>query len=611
MFQSFALKSFPQKASERLQKLRSRFDDLGIDAFLVPRFDEYRGEFLSEDSERLAWITGFTGSAGIAIILRENAVIFVDGRYVSQVEQEVDTEVFSTKNIAIESLHTWIAHHAPTGLRLGIDPWLHSASAVRLLEMALGKIGGVVIGLSCNPLDSLWEERPMSSMRGIEIQDIAYAGKPAEEKLAEICSEINKKKVAAVVICDPASVAWIFNIRGFDVPRAPYPLARAILYANGKAEIFLDRRKIDKELEGYLSGIALLSEAKMIDSRLTDLACKNKSILIDPAWIPYHLFRIIEQAGGNVFEGSDPSCLLRSVKNTSEIQGMISAHIQDGIAMVYFLSWLDSQNPGEITEIDVVKKLEEYREELGLRMKNPLRDIAFDTISASGANAAIIHYRVDMESNRFLQEGELLLLDSGAQYVNGTTDITRTIAIGDVNDEKKHFFTLVLKGMIAISIARFPQDTRGCDLDSIARLSLWKAGSDFAHGVGHGVGSFLPVHEGPQGISRTNQQSLLPGMVLSNEPGYYRYGDFGIRIENILYVTDPERIDCGDQLMLGFRTLTLCPIDLRLVLVDLLTYEEKKWLNDYHKYVYTTLAPLIDKEKPLKWLLSSTASVPL
>ncbi|MBY7648916.1 MAG: X-Pro aminopeptidase [Candidatus Liberibacter europaeus] len=609
MFQSFNLQSTKDNTFCRLQNLRSCFDKLGIDAFLVPRADEYRGEFVAAYSERLAWLTGFTGSAGIAIVLRQQATIFVDGRYIIQVRQEIDTNLFDIKNITVEPLHVWISNNAPSNLRLGIDPWLHSAFEVSVLQNALSKIGGMIVDLSSNPIDSLWQDRPKQLKRKIEIHDISYAGKSVEEKVKEVCSELVVKEVEAVLICDPASVAWIFNIRGFDVPCTPYPLSRAIVYANGQSEIFIDKGSVDREVSDFLSSVAVILDLNEIDSRLTTIALNKIPILIDPKWIPYRLFNVISQGDGIIVEGLDPSYLLRSVKNKTEIDGMISAHIQDGISMVYFLSWLDSQKIGEITEIDVVKKLESFREIIGRKMNNHLRDISFNTISASGPHAAIIHYHVTNQSNRFLQDGELLLLDSGGQYVNGTTDITRTIAIGNVDNEKKYFFTLVLKGMIAISTARFPQGTRGCDLDSIARVFLWKAGSDFSHGVGHGIGSFLSVHEGPQGISRTNQQILLPGMVISNEPGYYRCDDFGIRIENALYISNPENINCGECLMLGFKTLTLCPIDKKLMLTELLKHEEKTWINDYHQCIYKILAPLIDDKKVMSWLLDSVSPI--
>ncbi|WP_354688071.1 aminopeptidase P family protein [Candidatus Liberibacter africanus] len=609
MFQSFEVKSSPQKTLEKVHNLRSCFDSLEIDAFLIPRADEFRGEFVDEGSERLAWISGFTGSAGIAIVLRNKAVIFVDGRYIVQVEQEVDTALFTIKNIATQPLDTWIAKHGSSGLRLGLDSRLHSPFEVSLLQKSLDKIGGSIVDLPYNPIDLLWKDRPQLLYRKVAMQGIEYTGMDSREKIREICKILHTKEVTAVVICDPSSIAWIFNIRGFDIPCSPYPLSRAIIYADGKAEIFFYKKHIDEELRTSLSVVAVVLDMDMFDSHLVSLARTNMPILIDPKWIPYRFFKIIAKENGLIVKDSDPSCLLRAIKNKVEIEGMKSAHIQDSVAMVHFLFWLDSHSLNKITEIDVVKKLEMCREEVGRQMDNPLRDISFNTIAASGLHSAIIHYHVTTKSNRLLQKNELLLLDSGAQYVNGTTDITRTIAIGNVDYEKKYYFTLVLKGMISVSVARFPQGTRGCDLDSIARLPLWKVGVDFAHGVGHGIGSFLPVHEGPQGISKMNQEPLQAGMILSNEPGYYRRDNFGIRIENVLCVSGPEKINGGECLMLGFDTLTLCPISRNLILVEVLTGEEKKWLNDYHKRVYTVLEPLIDDQEILSWLFSATLPI--
>ncbi|MEG8099213.1 aminopeptidase P family protein [Candidatus Liberibacter brunswickensis] len=609
MFQSFDVQSSSRKTFERVHNLRCYFDSLDIDAFLVPRADEYRGEFVDKGSERLAWISGFTGSSGIAIILREEAFIFIDGRYIIQVEQEVDTKLFTIKNIAVESLYNWISSHGSAGLRLGLDSRLHSPFEVGLIQKSLDKIGGIIVDFPYNPIDSLWKDRPHPLYRKIEMQVMEYAGVKSKEKIRDICKILHKKKVTAVVICDPSSIAWIFNIRGFDVQCSPYPLSRAIIYDNGKAEIFFCKQYINEELKASLYDVAVVLDIDMIDSHLISLSRTNMPIFIDPKWIPYRLFKIIVQENGVIVEGSDPSSLLRAIKNKVEIKGMKDAHIQDGVAMVYFLFWFDRHNLEKISEIDIVNKLESCREEIGCKMYNPLRDIAFNTIAASGLHAAIIHYHVTTKSNRLLQKGELLLLDSGAQYVNGTTDITRTIAIGNVDYEKKYYFTLVLKGMISVSTVIFPQGTRGCDLDILARIFLWEAGADFAHGVGHGIGSFLPVHEGPQGISKMNQEPLREGMIISNEPGYYRRDDFGIRIENVLCVTSLVRTNEEELPMIGFDTITLCPINRDLILVELLTSKEKKWLNDYHRLVYTALSPLIDDKEISSWLFSVTLPI--
>lgn len=606
MFQSFEVKSAPQFGRDRVSALRAKFADLGIDGFLVPRADEYQGEYVPASAERLSWLTGFTGSAGMALITQREAVVFVDGRYVTQLAEQVDGSVFSPGDLVNEPPHVWLPRHGSRGFRLGIDPWLHAGAEVRRLEKALAEIGGSLVLLDANPLDAIWADRPAEPLGAVSIQKQEHAGTLASEKIAAISAQVKEKGAAAVVIADPTSVAWIFNIRGDDVPHTPYPLSRAIIPAEGKAEIFLDRMKTGIEQAAYLAQIAVQRPPSEFLARLAALSADGAKILIDPELTPLALTKAIATAGGEVVEASDPAKLPRACKNREELQGSAQAHLQDGAAMVEYLCWLDAQAPGTITEIDAVKALEAARGRVGQAMQNPLKDISFDTISGAGEHGAVIHYRVTTETNRRLEAGELFLVDSGAQYVNGTTDITRTVAVGSVPDEHKRFFTLVLKGMIGISTARFPKGTRGCDLDPLARIALWKAGGDYAHGTGHGVGSYLSVHEGPQRISRLATQELLPGMILSNEPGYYRPGGFGIRIENLIYVKPAEEIDGGDQPMLAFETLTWCPIDRRLVLPALMTAEELSWLNGYHAAVREKLLPLIDDETVKAWLAKAT-----
>lgn len=606
MFQSFEVKSAPQFGRDRVSALRARFADLGIDGFLIPRADEYQGEYVPASAERLSWLTGFTGSAGMALVTQREAVVFVDGRYVTQLAEQVDGSVFTAGDLVNEPPHVWLPRHGSKGFRLGIDPWLHAGAEVRRLEKALAEIGGSLVLLDANPLDAIWTDRPAEPLGAVSIQKQEYAGTLASEKIAAIASQVKEKGVAAVVIADPTSVAWIFNIRGDDVPHTPYPLSRAIIPAEGRAEIFLDQMKTGIEQAAYLAQIAVQRPPSEFLARLAAFSADGAKILIDPELTPLALTKAIAAAGGEVVEGTDPAKLPRACKNREELEGSAKAHLQDGAAMVEYLYWLDAQAPGTITEIDGVKALEATRARVGRNMQNPLKDISFDTISGAGEHGAVIHYRVTTETNRKLEAGELFLVDSGAQYVNGTTDITRTVAVGAVPDEHKRFFTLVLKGMIGISTARFPKGTRGCDLDPLARIALWKAGGDYAHGTGHGVGSYLSVHEGPQRISRLATQELLPGMILSNEPGYYRPGSFGIRIENLIYVKAAEEIDGGDQPMLAFETLTWCPIDRRLVLPALMTVEELGWLNGYHATVREKLLPLIDDEAVKTWLVKAT-----
>lgn len=605
MFQSFETKSAPQFGPERVRTLRSRFADLGIDGFLVPRADEYQGEYVPASAERLSWLTGFTGSAGIALITRSQAVVFVDGRYTTQLKEQVDGSVFTGGDLVNEPPHLWLSHNGSKGFRLGIDPWLHTTAEVRRLEKALGEIGGSLVFVPSNPVDAIWTDRPAEPMGAVMIQKAEHAGTLASEKIAGISAQVKERGAAAVLITDPSSVAWIFNIRGNDVPHTPHPLARAIVPAEGKPELFLDSRKTNIETRAYLAQISEQRPPEEFSARLAVFA-KRGPILLDPDLAPLALGVAIHDAGGKVIEASDPAKLPRACKNRTELDGAAKAHLQDGAAVVEFLYWLDQQPTGSVREIQTVHALEGARVRVGERMQNPLKDISFDTISGAGEHAAIMHYRVTTETDRLLNEGELFLIDSGAQYINGTTDITRTVAIGEVPEDRKRFFTLVLKGMIAISTARFPKGTRGCDLDPLARIALWKAGGDFAHGTGHGVGSFLSVHEGPQRISRLSTQELLPGMTLSNEPGYYRPGHYGIRIENLIHVQDAEEVTGGDMPMLAFETLTWCPIDRRLILPELMTAEESEWLDAYHAKTREKLTPLIEDAAVRDWLVRAT-----
>lgn len=606
MFQSFDNSSEPQFGKDRVAALRARFSDLGIDGFLVPRADEYQGEYVPASSERLSWLTGFTGSAGVALVTKSEAVVFVDGRYTTQLAQQVDPDVFTSGDLVGAPPPAWIEQHAGKGIRLGIDPWLHTGAEVKRLEKALAAVEGTLVFLDRNPLDEIWIDRPGAPLGAVSIQPENLSGLSANEKILDIVDRLRKEGVDAVLISDPSSVAWIFNIRGDDVPHTPHPLSRAVIRMNGTAAIFLDRRKTGIEEEAYLAQMAEQIDPEDLPGWLAGISAGGAKILIDPDVTSFALAEAVRKAGGVVVEEADPAKLPRACKNTVEINGSAAAHLQDGAAMVEFLHWLDSQPLGSVSEIQAVTALEEARRRVGEAMQNPLKDVSFDTISGAGPNAAIIHYRVTHETDRALGAGEMFLVDSGGQYVNGTTDITRTVAIGDVPVEQRRFFTLVLKGMIAISTARFPRGTRGVDLDPLARAALWKAGVDYGHGTGHGVGSYLSVHEGPQRISRASMQVLLPGMILSNEPGYYRPGQFGIRIENLIYVREPEEIEGGDIPMLSFETLTWCPIDTRLVLTSLLSGEELLWLNDYHARTREMLLPLIRGEEAKAWLVQAT-----
>ncbi|TPW28024.1 aminopeptidase P family protein [Martelella alba] len=606
MFQSFEVVSRPDQAAPRIAALRALFPELGINAFLVPHADAYQGEYLPPSAERLAFLTGFTGSAGIALIMEETAIVFVDGRYTTQLAAQVDPALISAGDLVGAPPHVFLAGRKPHGLKLGIDPWLHTLKEVEQLKQALAGFGGGLVLVDANPVDRIWSDRPAEPMGKISIQPDHLAGEPARGKLGAIAAMLAGKHADALLVSDPTAVAWLFNIRGLDVAHTPSPLSRAIIRRDGTAMIFIDPDKIDDEVREYLTPLAGLAPPEEFGPAVSELAKAKATMLLDPAQAPFAVVRLIEGAGG-IWEGQpDPVVLARAVKNGAELSGSRQAHLQDGVAMVSFLAWLDRQDPGSVSEIAAAEALEDARRKTGDRMQNPLKDISFETISGAGPNAAIIHYRVTTDTNRMLQAGEMYLVDSGGQYQNGTTDITRTFAIGTVPAEQKRFFTLVLKGMIAISAARFPVGTRGQDIDPLARIALWKAGADFGHGTGHGVGSYLSVHEGPQRISRAGSAELKPGMIISNEPGYYLPGKFGIRIENLLVVTEAAPVAGGDRPMLGFETLTWCPIDARLIDTALLTREELVWLDAYHGAVREKLLPLVTDAAERDWLEAAT-----
>ncbi|WP_420410492.1 aminopeptidase P family protein [Hoeflea sp.] len=609
MLQSFDVLSSPEQAAGRVASLRARFDEWGVDAIAVPRSDEYLGEYVPDCAERLAWLTGFTGSAGLVLVLRDSAQLFVDGRYTAQARAQTDALVFGYQDMVATPLSAWLETRAPEGLRVGIDPWTWPTASVRRMETALARTGGALVMLEHNPVDAVWEDRPHPPLGAVTIQPLDYAGERARDKLETMACAASDADVSAIVLADPSSVAWTFNIRGQDLPSIPHPLSRAIIPAKGRPQVFIDKRKTGIEAEAYLTQLADLRPPSEFDDALRALGASGTTVMVDPDAASHAIPMLVSEAGGTVKQAQDPARLPRAIKNPAEIAASASTHRQDGAAMVRFLAWLDAQGPGSVDEISAAQNLEECRRQMGEALQMPLRALSFDTISGSGPNAAIIHYRVNTQTNRRLQPGEMLLVDSGGQYVAGTTDITRTIACGEVPDEQKRFFTLVLKGMIAISELRFPEGTRGMDIDPFARLALWKAGADFAHGTGHGVGSYLSVHEGPQSISRRGMQELLPGMILSNEPGYYRDGAFGIRIENLVTVHEPRDIEGGDKPMLGFETLTLCPIDKRLVLAEMLSSAERDWLNAYHARVRSELAPLLQDDTAVNWLEKATSEL--
>ena len=606
MFQTFESESDPSLGAQRVHALRERMRQHGIDGFLVPRADEHQGEYVAPGSERLKWLTGFSGSAGAALVLGESAVIFVDGRYQLQVRQQVDLGVFSIANLIDTPPAAWIKEHLGAGLRIGFDPWLHTISEVKALTESATSIGAELVPLSRNPVDEIWTDRPPVPLGRVEIQPLQFAGELAKSKLARLAEAVAESGATHAILTDPSSVAWAFNIRGSDVPHTPLALSFAVLSGDGNHLLFIDKRKLPIEPEAYLTQLCDLRAPSELENAIIGLARAGAKVSLDPALAAEKLRTLVRDNGGHVVEAPDPARLPRATKNEAEIAGSRAAHRRDGAAVSRFLCWLDRTNPETLDEIAAVKKLEEFRRTAGEETQMPLRDVSFPTISGAGPNGAVIHYRVSVATNRRMAPGELYLVDSGAQYQDGTTDITRTIALGVPTEEMRERFTLVLKGMIGISMLCFPAGTRGMDIDAFARIALWKHGCDFAHGTGHGIGSYLAVHEGPQRIAKTGTQKLLTGMMLSNEPGYYKEGHYGIRIENLILVKEPAPIEGGDIAMHAFETLTLAPIDRRLVKIDLLSTDELDWLNAYHARVLNEIGPVVDGET-LKWLEEATA----
>ncbi len=606
MFQSFDSAGDPSVGKPRVARLRQWLEAAGLDGLLVPRADEHQGEYVPARAARLRWLTGFSGSAGVALILANRAFVFVDGRYTLQVRAEVDLDVFSIESLVDTPPPAWIEDNLARGTRLGFDPWLHTVSEVKALKAAAEKAGAELVPVAQNPVDAIWEDQPAPPLAAVELHPLAYAGELAKDKLARLATAIDKAGATHAVLTDPSSIAWAFNIRGNDVPHTPLALGFAILGADGRHQLFMDGRKLSREAAAYLTQLATLYEPDGFEAAVAALAKGGAAIALDPVLAADRLRMLVEENGGRTVPAPDPARIPRATKNRAEIDGSRAAHRRDGAAVVKLLAWLDRQRPGSLDEIAAVTRLEECRRLTGEETQMPLRDVSFDTISGAGPNGAIMHYRVSRATSRVLAEGELFLLDSGAQYQDGTTDITRTMPVGRPGEEMRERYTLVLKGLIAISTLRFPAGTRGSEIDAIARMALWRHGLDYAHGTGHGVGSYLAVHEGPQRIARTGTEKLLEGMILSNEPGYYKEGHYGIRLENLILVTPAGDLPGGDIAMHGFETLTLAPFDRRMIVQELLVADEARWLDAYHARVLAEIGPMLDGEA-LAWLERATA----
>ncbi|MFC5069220.1 aminopeptidase P family protein [Flaviflagellibacter deserti] len=590
VFQSFDEPSQKAASAGRIAKLRAEMERLTLDGFLVPRSDAHQNEYVPKSEERLAWLTGFTGSAGMALILKDRAIIFIDGRYTVQAREQVDAGLVTPINIGDVSTTDWIKENFPPGGRLGFDPWLHTIENVERLKKACDAINAHLVPVETNLIDAIWINRPAPPLSAVVDHPERFAGDSSATKLDKVRAEIKKVKADAVVLSDAHDIAWLFNIRGGDVSHTPLPLAWAVVRAEGKPILLIDNRKLSNSIRDRLADLAELRDEAELEDALKDFADARPHVLLDPGMAPEQVKALFESAEATVIKAPGPIAKLKAVKNSVEIGGTRSAHVRDGAAMARFLAWFDREAPtGKVDEIGAAEALESFRRETGA-----LKDISFTTISAAGPNAALPHYRVMRASNRVVEPG-LFLIDSGGQYEDGTTDITRTISVGETTAEMRDRYTRVLKGHIAIATVRFPKGTSGAQLDPLARRALWDIGTDFDHGTGHGVGSYLSVHEGPQRISKLGHVTLEPGMILSNEPGYYREGAFGIRIENLVLVQTAE-IAGAERPMMDFETLTLAPIDTRPIELSLLTAEERAWLDAYHARVLKEIGPLVDAE---------------
>jgi len=600
-FQTFEEPESGVALTARLSAFREELTRRKLTGFVIPRADQQQNEYVAPSEERLAWLTGFTGSAGMAIVLMQEAALFVDGRYTLQGAKQVDAKAWSVESLVDPPPESWLAQHLKPGDRLGFDPWLHTSSAAERLSSACAKAGAELVAVERNPVDSIWTERPEPPIAPVAIHGAQFAGEAEAKKLIRIQQEIDKLGADALVLSDSHAVAWTFNIRGADVAHTPLPLSYALVPKDGRPTVFIDHRKLSNATRDHLEQSADVEEPNALTAKLAALAKTGASIALDSATAADALTRLITTAGGKAVRGSDPTSLLKAVKNTTEIEGTRGAHRRDAVALARFLAWIDREAPkGVLTEIDAVEALETFRRDTGA-----LKDVSFPTISGTGPNGAIVHYRVTRKSNRRIAPGDLLLIDSGAQYEDGTTDVTRTIAIGEPTAEMRDRFTRVLRGHVAIARAIFPDGTTGAQLDTLARQFLWQAGIDFEHGTGHGVGSYLSVHEGPARISKLGATPLKRGMILSNEPGYYKTDGYGIRIENLELVTAAD-ITGAEKPMNAFETLTLAPIDRRLIDVSMLSKDELDWLNAYHARVNREVRSQLDEADQL-WLDDATA----
>ena len=599
-FQSFAEISDPARAAPRIAALRAELKRRALDGFIAPRADEHQNEYVPPGAERLAWLTGFSGSAGAAVVLADKAALFVDGRYTIQAREQVDGKLFSICDLVSDPPSRWLSREAGKGASIGYDPWLHTPASVEALRKGAEEAGARLVAVEDNPIDAIWSDRPPAPCAPVVPHPEKLAGESATKKLARVAQTLGKAD--GLVLSDPHAVAWAFNIRGGDVAHTPLPLSWAIVPREKRATLYVEGAKLSNSVRAALEDLADVREPATLIADLENLAREKKKLLFDAATAPEKLVARYRDKGGTAEVGADPTALMKARKNAAELKGSRAAHIRDGAAMVEFLAWFAGEAPkGKLTEIGAAQALESFR-----RATGKLKEISFGTISAFGAHAALPHYRVTEESDARIGKG-IYLVDSGAQYVDGTTDITRTTIVGKPTRDMRDRYTRVLKGHIAIATAVFPKGTTGAQIDAYARRALWEAGTDFDHGTGHGVGAYLSVHEGPQRISKLGGVALEPGMILSNEPGYYREGAYGIRIENLV-VVEPRKIAGAEREMYGFETIAFAPIDTALIDATLMTREEIAWLNAYHKAVREKLESRVSPSAR-KWLRGATKKV--
>jgi len=604
MRQTFDESTDPSFGPRHVPLIRQAMKAQGLDGFLVPHEDEHQNEYLPAANDRLAWASGFTGSAGAAVILQDKAAVFVDGRYTLQVRDQVDQTVFEIRDLVEGGVPAFIETATRAGQVIGYDPRLHAPDALDRIKAAATRSGAQLKAVAENPLDAAWgEARPAQPVAPVVPHPLDYSGEDSSAKRSRIAAILTDKGAEAAILTAPATMAWLFNIRGGDVIRSPLPLSQAILNSDGTARVFLDPAKVTPDLNAWLGNEVRLETPADLPAALNEL--KGKSVLIDPAQSSAWYFDALSAAGAQVVRGEDPCTLPRACKNPVEIEGSRRAHVRDGVALSRFLHWVATEAQTSLPdEVEVVSKLEAFREATGA-----LKDLSFDTIAGAASNGAIVHYRPTERLNKRTESGSLLLVDSGGQYLDGTTDVTRTMAIGTPSREMCERFTLVLKGHLALTAIRFPVGTTGSALDVLARAPLWAQGLDYDHGTGHGVGSYLGVHEGPHRIAKMpNFVALRPGMIVSNEPGYYKEGAYGIRIENLQYVTEAAPIAGGERPMLGFEALTLAPIDRRLILAELLTPAERAQLDAYHARVLAEVGPGVPADV-LPWLQDACAPI--